>query len=82
MRQDASGKLAYSIAELPAITSLGRSHIYEEIKAGRLRTVKAGRRTLVLAGDLQTWLLSLAKVGGRLPNQPEIKAARSHPRSQ
>ena len=32
MLLDTSGKLAYSIAELPAITSLGRSHIYEEIR--------------------------------------------------
>jgi len=69
MRQDPNGKLAYSIAELPAIVSLGRSHIYEEIKAGRLRTVKAGRRTLVLADDLQTWLLSLANAAEQVPDQ-------------
>lgn len=59
MRQNTNGKLAYSIADLPAIVSLGRSYIYEEIKAGRLRTIKAGRRTLVLVDDLQAWLLSL-----------------------
>jgi excisionase family DNA binding protein len=59
MRPDTSGKLAYAIAELPELVSLGRSHIYEEIRAGKLRTVKVGRRTLVLAEDLRAWLLSL-----------------------
>ena len=64
MRQD-NEKLAYSIAELPAIVSLGRSHIYEEIRAGRLRTIKAGRRTLVLADDLRAWLRSMADAPDR-----------------
>jgi excisionase family DNA binding protein len=59
MQQGTYGKLAYSIAELPDLISLGRSQIYEEIRAGRLRTVKSGRRTLVLAEDLRSWLLSL-----------------------
>ena len=60
MQPDTNGKFAYSIAELPELVSLGRSHIYEEIRAGRLRTIKAGRRTLVLAQDLREWLLLLA----------------------
>jgi excisionase family DNA binding protein len=59
MQQNAYGRLAYSIAELPELISLGRSQIYEEIRAGRLRTVKSGRRTLVLDEDLRSWLLSL-----------------------
>jgi excisionase family DNA binding protein len=67
MRQDTNGKLAYSIADLPVVVSLGRSHIYEKIRAGRLRTVKAGRRTLVLAEDLQAWLRSLAVERGTKP---------------
>ena len=69
MQQDTGGKLAYSIADLPSLISLGRSHIYEEIRAGRLRTVKAGRRTLVLAEDLRTWLLSL---GGTEEGAPHL----------
>ena len=60
MQQATYGKLAYSIAELPELISLGRSQIYEEIRAGRLRTVKSGHRTLVLAEDLRSWLLSLS----------------------
>lgn len=72
MRQDTNGKLAYSIAELPAIISVGRSHLYEEIRAGRLRTVKVGRRTLVLADDLQAWLR--AKPDATSPSAREHKS--------
>ena len=74
MRQETNEKLAYSIAELPAIVSLGRSHIYEEIRAGRLRTVKAGRRTLVLADDLRAWLRSMADEADRRaqPGRSEV----------
>jgi excisionase family DNA binding protein len=61
MQTDTDGKFAYAIADLPKIVSLGRSFIYEEIRAGKLRTVKAGRRTLVLADDLKSWLGSLAQ---------------------
>jgi excisionase family DNA binding protein len=76
MRQDTNGKLAYSIAELPAVVSLGRSHIYEEIRAGRLRTVKAGRRTLVLAEDLHAWLISLGRGATGDSRLPELRDER------
>ena len=56
-----SRKLAYSIAELTEISGLGRSFLYEEIKAGRLTVTKAGRRSLVLHGDAMTWLTALPK---------------------
>ncbi|QGM98431.1 helix-turn-helix domain-containing protein [Methylocystis parvus] len=52
-------KLAYSIEETARITSLGRTALYEEIRAGRLKSRKAGRRTIVLADDIRAWLASL-----------------------
>jgi len=52
-------KLSYTVGEMVAATGLGRSRLYEEIRAGRLRIVKAGRRTLILAIDLEKWLASL-----------------------
>jgi excisionase family DNA binding protein len=52
-------KLSFTIAEAVTATGLGRSRLYEEIKNGRLRIVKAGRRTLVLYHDLEKWLASL-----------------------
>ena len=54
-------KLAYSIAELTRISGVGRSFLYEEIKAGRLIVTKAGRRSLLLHGDVVAWLTSLPK---------------------
>ena len=55
-------KLAYTIPEAGIVSGTGRTSIYEEIKAGRLRAVKRGRRTLILADDLRAWLNSLPRV--------------------
>jgi len=58
----APGKIAYSIPEFLAACSLGRTFIYEEIKAGRLRAVKAGRRTLIEAAEARRWLAALERI--------------------
>jgi excisionase family DNA binding protein len=49
-------KLAYGIADAVQATSVGRSLLYEEIRAGKLRTFKVGARTLIAADDLTAWL--------------------------
>jgi len=51
-------KITYGIADVVEATSVGRSKIYEEIKAGRLKTFKIGTRTLVTAENLYAWLAS------------------------
>jgi excisionase family DNA binding protein len=51
-------KIGYSIPEAVQASSVGRSSIYEEIRAGNLRATKIGRRTVILADDLKVWLLS------------------------
>lgn len=51
-------KLAYSIDDAITVSSVGRSTIYGEIKAGNLRATKIGRRTVILADDLKHWLQS------------------------
>jgi excisionase family DNA binding protein len=52
-------KLAFSIAEVCASANLGRTTAYHLIKTGALRAVKVGRRTVVLAEDLNKFLSSL-----------------------
>lgn len=43
--------------------SIGRSLAYREIKEGRLRVVKCGRRTLVPVANADAWLQRLTSMG-------------------
>lgn len=54
-------KPAYSLPELLQLQPLKRSAIYKEIKSGRLRATKAGRRTIFLADDIADWLEALQR---------------------
>lgn len=51
--------LAVSILEGCRIIGVKRSSIYREIAAGRIRAVKAGKRTLLPMASLRAWLASL-----------------------
>ena len=57
------GKLAYGIADAVQATSVGRSFLYEEIKAKRLKVFKVGTRTLIAADDLTDWLATYRSKG-------------------
>jgi excisionase family DNA binding protein len=46
----------YRISTVVKLTGLSRSLIYEQIKAGRLRTVKQGRATLITAAELADYV--------------------------
>ena len=48
--------LAYSVEAAAEVVDVGRTYLYGEIKAGRLRSVKKGRRRLVRPQDLSAWL--------------------------
>jgi excisionase family DNA binding protein len=52
-------KLSYSIPEAVQITGICRSRLYQEIGQGRLRMIKCGRRSAILADDLRQWLHTL-----------------------
>ncbi|MGV7030676.1 helix-turn-helix domain-containing protein [Methylobacterium symbioticum] len=54
--------LSYSVAEAVGASGVGRSFLYEQIKSGRLKARKLGRRTLILAEDLQSWLAALPTI--------------------
>jgi excisionase family DNA binding protein len=53
---------AMSIAEFSERYGPGLTTIYEEIKLGRLRAHKCGRRTFITEDDAEDWLRSLPLV--------------------
>ena len=57
--KSASAKRAFSIAEFCDRYGIRRTKTYHEIKAGRLRIVKVGRRSLVTETDAEAWLAAL-----------------------
>lgn len=61
MSQDVSAPAAHSYAvnDLPALTGLGRTRIFQAIKEGRLLARKFGRRTVILRPDLEAFLQGL-----------------------
>jgi excisionase family DNA binding protein len=63
MTTTASNRAAYSIAETLALTGLGRDKLYKVIREGKLTARKCGRRTVVLASDLQRFLEDLPTIG-------------------
>lgn len=52
--------LSYSIPDFCRATGTSRSKAYEEIRAGRLRAIKFGARTLIRRQDAEAWLDQLA----------------------
>jgi excisionase family DNA binding protein len=69
---------AYSIPEVCSRVAAGRSYIYGEIRAGRLRARKLGRLTRILAADLAAWLAAAPAIAE--PTLPPPAAALQHPR--
>jgi excisionase family DNA binding protein len=52
-------KLAYTIAEVCDLTSIGRTTLYEMMNSGQLVTRNVGKRVLILDSDLQKCLEAL-----------------------
>ena len=60
-----SPRLLFTVADLGEATGLGRTTLYSEMKQGRLRAHKCGRRTLFRAADVEAWLGTLPEMSPR-----------------
>lgn len=52
-------KVAFDISEFCKAFGVGRSFVYEELAAGRLKAKKIGRKNLITKADAEEWLASL-----------------------
>ncbi|UAB79584.1 helix-turn-helix domain-containing protein [Erythrobacter sp. SCSIO 43205] len=58
-----ASQLNYQIPEAVQASGLSRSRIYQALKLGELRAIKAGRRTLIPVSELEAYLASLPTYG-------------------
>ena len=65
-------KYAFTIGEAVELSGLGRTSLYLAIGRGELPARKRGRRTVVLARDLERYLESLPKASVSLVAQPPV----------
>lgn len=61
--QNPNNIVAYSIDAAAKASHTGRTKLYAEIKAGHLRAIKLGKRTLITAEALAEWLNNLPTIG-------------------
>jgi excisionase family DNA binding protein len=54
-------KRALQIQEFCDMYGVGKSTMYEEVKAGRLQVRKIGKRSLIAVDDADRWLANLPK---------------------
>lgn len=59
-------KIAYSIEEMAAQTSLSKAFIRLEIKRGKLRATKFGRRVLIRYEDMSEYISNGSDGGGQM----------------
>lgn len=55
-------QLSYPISQIPSLTGLGRTKIYEYMNSGLLKSRRIGKRRIVLREDLEDFLKSLKEV--------------------
>ena len=71
-------RAAQSIDEFSKDHGIGRSTTYREIKEGRLRILKVGRRTLITAEAGAAWRDQMARIGESQIALPKTEDAERH----
>lgn len=56
MNTHTTERMAYGIKEACQAASVGRSFLYEQIKAGKLKSFTIGNRRLIASDDLEAWI--------------------------
>ncbi|NLZ43192.1 MAG: helix-turn-helix domain-containing protein [Comamonadaceae bacterium] len=57
-------RLAFTIEELAEAAGLGRTTIYREVKSGRLRLTKIGKRSIITVAEAERWLAVVSGTPG------------------
>ena len=65
-RQRRVWQRAMSVRGFCESVGIGRTRFYQEVKTGRLRVRKVGRRTIVTSDDADEWLSNLPALHGEL----------------
>lgn len=52
-------KMLYSVNDLVATTSYGRTFIYEQLAAGKLKSIGTGKQRRIKHDDLVAWIASM-----------------------
>jgi hypothetical protein len=58
--------LAYAIEDVPAVTGLTRTRVFEAIRQKQLMARKSGRRTIIEVAELQRFIATLPTRGRQL----------------
>ena len=82
-----SDKLLVTVDEAARRLSIGRSHLYEHLLRGTLRSVRIGRSRRIPSRDLEAFIEALLKdsaagppVSGRPAQIPSVKSVPERPR--
>lgn len=59
MNVNLNDRLTLTIKEALAVTGISRSKFYDEMGAGRIKTIKVGRRVLITVDALRAWMSAL-----------------------
>jgi Helix-turn-helix domain len=62
LKQSAPQKRGFSVEQFCEIYDVGRSTAYNEIRAGRLKARKVGKRTIIGDEDAEDWFSQLPRV--------------------